>query len=210
MNKISGVYKITNTVTGEFYIGSSINVKDRWVSHKCPSTWKAHPNSRMYQDMQKYCVDKFKFEIIEETTELKQREQYWMNLLKPKYNNYNAKGRDIERRKRVSKEYYQSEKGKEIQKKYFQSEKGKGTMKKYLQSEKGKKTQKKYSQSEKGKKTQKKYFQSEKGKKAKKKYKNQLCVYNGETLTLNALYLRFCRAGIEHPTLEAKKYLEKQ
>lgn len=27
MNKISAVYKITNTVTGDFYIGSSKNAK---------------------------------------------------------------------------------------------------------------------------------------------------------------------------------------
>lgn len=38
MNRISGVYKITNTVTGEFYIGSSKDVKTRWVKHKCSST----------------------------------------------------------------------------------------------------------------------------------------------------------------------------
>lgn len=189
MNKISGVYKITNTITGDFYIGSSKNVKDRWASHKWSSTWKKHPNSRMYRDIQKYCVDKFKFEIIEETTELKQREQYWMNLLKPKYNNYNAKGIDIERRKRASNEYSQSEKGKEVNKKAH---------KKYSQSEKGKKAHKKYLQSEKGKKARKK---------AQKKYNNQLCIYNGETLTLEALRKRFQRAGIPHPSLEAKKYL---
>lgn len=42
MNKVSGVYKITNTVTGDFYIGSSKNVKRRWTEHKCPSNWKKH------------------------------------------------------------------------------------------------------------------------------------------------------------------------
>ena len=172
MNKISGVYKITNTVTGDFYIGSSKNVKDRWRTHKNPSRWKKHPNSRMYQDMQKYCVDKFKFEIIEETTELKQREQYWMNLLKPKYNNYNAKGWDIERHKKTHKKYLQSEKGKKVHKKYLQSEKGR-----------------------------------EASNKAHKKYLHQLCVYNGEMLTLCVLSNRFQRAGIPHPVVEAKKYL---
>lgn len=64
------------------------------------------------------------------------------------------------------------------------------------------------------KKTQKKYSQSEKGRevsnKAVKKYSHQICVYNGETLTLEALRKRFQRAGIPHPSLEAKKYLEKQ
>ena len=33
MNKISAVYKITNTITGDFYIGSSKNVKKRWTNH---------------------------------------------------------------------------------------------------------------------------------------------------------------------------------
>ena len=42
-----------------------------------------------------------------------------------------------------------------------------------------------------------------------KQYYNQLCSYNGETLTLNALSKRFRRAGIDHPQIEAKKYLIK-
>ena len=58
---------------------------------------------------------------------------------------------------------------------------------------------------------QKEYQKSDKGKeslrKANKKYQNQLCNYNGETLTLDALSKRFRRRGIDHPTLEAKKYL---
>lgn len=37
MNKISAVYKIVNKVTGDFYIGSSKDVKRRWIQHKCPS-----------------------------------------------------------------------------------------------------------------------------------------------------------------------------
>lgn len=34
--KISAVYKIVNEVTGDFYIGSSKNVKNRWADHKKP------------------------------------------------------------------------------------------------------------------------------------------------------------------------------
>ena len=41
------------------------------------------------------------------------------------------------------------------------------------------------------------------------KYDNQLCYYNGKTLTLNALRKRFKRLGIQHSTIEAKKYLLK-
>ena len=145
MNKISGVYKITNTVTNDCYIGSSINIKQRWIYHKCPSQWKEKPNKKLYIDFQQYGLDKFKFEILEKTYNLKEREQYYIDLLKPVYNNYRAKDLDIERRKEFQKKYY-----------------------------------------------------------------NQICFYNGEKLTLKALTIRFYRAGIEHPTLEAKKYLLNQ
>ena len=36
---------------------------------------------------------------------------------------------------------------------------------------------------------------------------NQLCCYNGEKLTLCALAMRFRKSGVEHPQIEAKKYL---
>ena len=38
-----------------------------------------------------------------------------------------------------------------------------------------------------------------------KKYQNQLCFYNGETMKLYTLVMRFKRQGIEHPVKEAKK-----
>ena len=159
--KICAVYKITNTVTGDFYIGSSKDVKQRWAVHKCQSRWNEHPNNPMYLDMQKYGVDKFVFEILAEAevNELKETEQKFIETLKPTYNNYYANGWDFERYK---------------------------------------KSQKKASI---------KYEKTDKRKKAKKQYRNQLCSYNGETLTLCALYMRFKRKGIDHPTFEAKKYL---
>ena len=75
--KISAVYRITNTITGDFYIGSSKDVKRRWVNHKCPSSLKQHPNNQLYKDMQKYGVDKFVFEILAEVEadKLKEAEQ---------------------------------------------------------------------------------------------------------------------------------------
>ena len=161
MEKICGIYRITNTITGDFYIGSSKNVKHRWADHKNPSRWNYCPNNQLYQDMQKYGVDKFAFEILEEVEEgsLKEVEQQFIETLKPTYNNINANGWDFERYKESNKEYRKSEKGKEARRK------------------------------------------------ANKKYKSQLCCYNGETLTLHALSTRFRRRGIDHPTLEAKKYL---
>lgn len=147
-DKISGVYKITNNVTGEFYIGSSVNVKKRWCAHKWPSRWKDNPNSPLYHDMQEYGLGCFSFEVLKEveTQYLRQEEQKFIELLKPTYNTINAKGENIERLKSQLK-------------------------------------------------------------KACKKYYSQICIYNGETLTLKALFRRFQRAGIPHPTQEAKKYL---
>ena len=176
MNKISGVYKITNTITGDFYIGSSKDVKRRWAAHKWPSVWKKYPNNPMYQDMKRYGVDKFVFEIIAnvEPEQLKEKEQQFIEKLKPIYNNYNAKGLNIEKYKEYQKEYQKSDKGKEYKKEYQKSNKGKKSHRKSCN-----------------------------------KYDNQLCSYNGETLTLNALRKRFLRAGIPHPTIEAKKYLIK-
>ena len=157
MEKISGIYKITNTATGDFYIGSSKNVKKRWTEHKRKSMWKQNPNKQLYQDMQKYGVDKFVFEILAEVEadKLKETEQQFIEKLQPTYNSCNAKGLNVERRKEYKKEYEKSDKRKEYQ----------------------------------------------------KEYRNQLCCYNGETITLHALRERFRRRGIVHPTAEAKKYL---
>ena len=181
--KICAVYKITNAITGDFYIGSSKDVKHRWAKHKCPSVWNKYPNNPMYLDMQKYGVDNFIFEIIAEVEieQLKEKEQQFIETLKPTYNSNRANGLDIERHKEYQKEYRKSDKGKE--------------------------SRKKYNKSDKGKKSQNKYNKSDKGKETRKQYNNQLCNYNGETLTLNALSTRFRRKGIDNPTTEAKKYL---
>ena len=187
MEKISGVYKITNTVTGDFYIGSSKNVKRRWESHKWPSTWNDNPNNQLYKDMRKYGVEKFDFELLEEVEEgkLKDAEQKFIETLKPTYNDRNANGWDIERRKESQKKYQKSDKFKKAQKKYEKSDKRKKAKKEYKKTDKYKESQKK----------------------ANNKYYNQLCIYNGETITLCALSTRFLRQGIDHPVLEAKKYL---
>lgn len=117
MKKISAVYKITNTVTNDFYVGSSKNVKLRFMQHKCPSVWKKQPNNPLYQDMQKYGVDKFDFQILAnvEPEQLKETEQEFIEKLQPTYNRNRAKGWDVEKYKkstrRAMRKYHQSEKG---------------------------------------------------------------------------------------------------
>lgn len=170
MKKISAVYKIVNTVTGDFYVGSSKDAMNRWASHKWSSSWKRYPNNKMYQDMQKYGVDKFRFQILAPIIPeyLKQVEQRFIEMLKPTYNSNRAYGPDVEKRKASNNRYNQSEKCKEHQKSLHQSEK-------YKEHQ--------------------------------KLYRNQICYYNGETLTLDNLRTRFRRDGIPQPTVEAKKYI---
>ena len=106
--KISGVYKITNTVTGDFYIGSSKNIERRWKAHKEPSRWSNNPNILLYRDFQKYGIDKFEFQILAnvEPDQLKETEQQFIEKLQPTYNNHRAKGLNVERINRSSKNYY--------------------------------------------------------------------------------------------------------
>ena len=110
-NKISGVYKITNNITGDFYIGSSKNIKNRWADHRSPSVWKLRPGMKLYQAFIKYGLNNFTFDIIEETAELHNREQYYIEQLNPSYNSNRAKGQNTERyketNKRCCKEYYE-------------------------------------------------------------------------------------------------------
>ena len=118
--KICGIYKITNTVTGDCYIGSSKDINRRWREHKCTSKWNRLPNNPMYIDMQNYGIDKFEFEILAEVEEsfLKEKEQYFIETLKPTYNQMNASGWDFERYKEYHKEYKKTNKYKEYKKEY--------------------------------------------------------------------------------------------
>ena len=67
-----------------------------------------------------------------------------------------------------------------------------------LDIERYKKAKKEYEKTDKSKEYQKQY---------QLEYENQLCIYNSETLTLQALRTRFRKLGIPHPVIEAKKYL---
>ena len=117
-NKIAGSYKITNTISGELYIGSSKDIKRRWANHKSPSTQKHLPNSKLYQDMSEFGLDNFKFEVLEETTDLREREQYYIEQLKPTYNDRYADGYNIKRRKKASrrrnKEWYKAHRNEKL------------------------------------------------------------------------------------------------
>lgn len=119
MKKISAVYKIVNTITGDFYVGSSNDVKRRWTQHKLLSVWKQQPNNLLYKDFQKFGLENFRFQILAPVMPecLKQVEQEFIEMLRPSYNKINSNGRNVEARKNVKKKYDQSKKGKCINQK---------------------------------------------------------------------------------------------
>lgn len=80
--KIVGIYQITCIVNHKRYIGQSIDIKRRFNQHR------RKPPSQMREDFERFGVDAFKFEILEECApnELDKKETAYMNELQPEYN----------------------------------------------------------------------------------------------------------------------------
>jgi hypothetical protein len=76
-----GIYKITNLITGQCYIGLSIHIEQRWKEHQ-----NGHGSKQLYKDFWEYGIKNFSFEILEECPpeQLDNREIYWIQ----QYNSY--------------------------------------------------------------------------------------------------------------------------
>ena len=86
----SGVYQIRNTINDKIYIGSSINIEKRWVRHKRDLVKGNHRNRHLQRAWNKYGEENFEFSILEECEPIKEilleKEQYYLNKLRPQYN----------------------------------------------------------------------------------------------------------------------------
>lgn len=84
----SGVYKILNTENGNFYIGSSKDLDKRWIIHKSRLKIGKHINCILQRSWNKYGEKIFVFDIVElcDKDKLFEREQFYIDNLKPKYN----------------------------------------------------------------------------------------------------------------------------
>lgn len=78
MEKICGIYKITNKINDKCYIGQSIDIIKRW---KTEYKWY-HINKHLLAAFNKYGLENFNFEIIEECEPslLNEREQFWISI----------------------------------------------------------------------------------------------------------------------------------
>lgn len=66
MSKVSGIYTITNKITGKMYIGESLDIYRRWHDEHIPQLRKnRHYNKELQSDFNKYGEENFQFEILE-------------------------------------------------------------------------------------------------------------------------------------------------
>jgi group I intron endonuclease len=81
MKTICCVYKLTNTVTGKFYVGSTYNLKSRMKYHRY--SHDRNPNKALGGDIAKYGWDAFTVEVLEECTRenVREREAHYIETL---------------------------------------------------------------------------------------------------------------------------------
>lgn len=93
---MSYIYKISNLINGKNYIGkTNFSIEKRFKEHCCDA-YKENENHRpLYAAMRKYGIENFVIELIEETDNPEEREQFWIKYYNTYENGYNAtKGGD--------------------------------------------------------------------------------------------------------------------
>lgn len=78
----SGIYAISNLINFKIYVGSAINIKARFKTHKKKLKYEKHPNKHLqaaYSQLGESC---FSFDSLEfcDKEYLLNREQFWINL----------------------------------------------------------------------------------------------------------------------------------
>lgn len=88
-----GIYKITNSQTGECYIGQAVDIYKRWNQHcKAGLGIDTPPGNKLYKAIQEYGLQNFTFEILLECNrdELNEKEKYFISLYQADTYGYNG------------------------------------------------------------------------------------------------------------------------
>lgn len=92
--KYQGIYGIQNIITKKIYIGSTINLYNRWSVHISDLKLEKHYNTKLQEDFNTYGEKNFKVIQLEEVwleEFLLERENYWIFYYKDNcYNTFNA------------------------------------------------------------------------------------------------------------------------
>lgn len=86
--RISGIYSITNTISGRVYIGKSVNIPDRWWSHL-----SSEHNKELKDDFNTYGIGSFTFRIVAlaPKSQLDKLERDYISEYSSQYSLYNIK-----------------------------------------------------------------------------------------------------------------------
>lgn len=91
----TGIYKITNQITDECYIGQAVDVYKRWCEHcKCGLGIDTPQGNKLYKAIQEYGLENFTFELLIEcnNSELNEKEKYFIELYQSNIFGYNSTG----------------------------------------------------------------------------------------------------------------------
>jgi len=92
-----GVYRIKNAANGKVLIGTSSNLKNRWLTLKMQLESNRHQNSGLQMDWNEYGADNFIYDVVDQKEckdgininwELEKMEKEWLEKLQP----YDGKG----------------------------------------------------------------------------------------------------------------------
>ena len=85
------IYQITNLINGKIYIGKTErSVSERWREHIKDSQKEENKHRPLYRAFNKYGLENFSIEIIEETLTPEEREIFWIEQKRSFKNGYNA------------------------------------------------------------------------------------------------------------------------
>ena len=89
------IYKIENLINHKIYIGQTNNPQRRFSEHRAKG-YEINTHKVLYYAFDKYGIDNFSFEIIEETENSNEREKYWIKFYDSFENGYNmTEGGDL-------------------------------------------------------------------------------------------------------------------
>ena len=88
MAEVTCIYKIVNITNNKIYVGSAVNFRKRKNLHLKNLRDNKHHSKYLQSSYNKHGIENFKFCIIElcEKENLLEREQYYIDALKPQYN----------------------------------------------------------------------------------------------------------------------------
>lgn len=112
------IYKITNDINQKVYIGmTERTIEERFKEHCKNYKYEQCEKRPLYVAMKKYGIEHFHVELVEETDNPEEREQYWIKFYNSYGNGYNATirgdGRSFIDNSQVIKTYLQTQNLKE-------------------------------------------------------------------------------------------------